>query len=120
MNAEIEAQDVIRLMLQYMKENNLRSSMSALQIESGVSMNTVDNVEAFINDIKQGKWETVLIQIGSLQLQQDKLIAVRNNDAVNVLLIDCIPLQFFIIIVYGMYMIIYKYKYSYMNKLYWN
>lgn len=76
MNAEIDAQDVIRLMLQYMKENNLHTAMRALQSESGVSMNTVDNVDNLVYDIQQGKWESVLMQVATLQLPQDKFIAV--------------------------------------------
>jgi len=63
-------------MLQYMKENNLSTSMRALQTETGVSMNTVDNLEVFTRDIRMGHWDTVLAQVSTLQLPQDKLISV--------------------------------------------
>ena len=76
MTAEVSSQDVVRLMLQYMKENNLLSAMRALQTETGVCMNTVDNLDAFVQDILTGKWDRVLSTVSTLQLPQDKLIAV--------------------------------------------
>jgi WD40 repeat-containing protein SMU1 len=41
MPCALESKDVIRLMLQFMKENNLLEAMRTLQTESGVSLNTV-------------------------------------------------------------------------------
>jgi WD40 repeat-containing protein SMU1 len=41
MNLEVSSQDVVRLMLQFLKENNMSESMRVLQHESGVSLNTV-------------------------------------------------------------------------------
>lgn len=76
MTSEIDSKDVVRLMLQYMKENNLITAMHALQTETGVCMNTVDNMDTFVRDIKLGRWDTVLAQVSTLQLPQDKLISV--------------------------------------------
>lgn len=45
---EIDSKDVIRLMLQFMKENNLTNSMVELQLETDVTLNTVDNLEGFV------------------------------------------------------------------------
>ena len=39
---EIESSDVVRIVLQFLKENNLTESMQVLQKESGVTLNTVD------------------------------------------------------------------------------
>ncbi len=36
--------------------------MNALQLESGVAMNTCDNMETFTADILAGRWDSVLNQ----------------------------------------------------------
>lgn len=75
MSLEIESQDIIRVVLQFLKEQNLVDSMKALQRESGVTLNTVDNVESFAADIRNGKWDSVLSQTASLKLPSDKLVS---------------------------------------------
>ncbi|KAL7753896.1 hypothetical protein RI367_000828 [Sorochytrium milnesiophthora] len=71
---EIESQDVVRLMLQFLKENNLTRTMSVLQEETGVCMNTVDNVESFKQDVLQGRWDVVLRLVSGLKVPRRKLI----------------------------------------------
>jgi WD40 repeat-containing protein SMU1 len=68
-----ESHDVIKLMLQFLRENNLTSSLHALQAESGISLNTVQNVDAFSADVMAGRWDVVLGQVSSLYLSQEKL-----------------------------------------------
>ncbi len=72
---EIESQDVIRLILQFLKENKLMDSVQQIQEETGIVLNTVDNVTSFANDIKNGRWDSVLPQIGTLKLPADKLVS---------------------------------------------
>jgi WD40 repeat-containing protein SMU1 len=72
---DIDSNDIIRLVLQFLKENNLTSSMQQLQRESGVTLNTVDNVDSFLNDIRHGRWDLVLNQVGTLKLPLDKLVS---------------------------------------------
>lgn len=74
MSLEIESQDVIRIVLQFLKEHNLDDSMKSLQRESGVTLNTVDNIEHFAADIRNGKWDSVLKQTSALKLPGDKLV----------------------------------------------
>ena len=72
---EIDSKDVIRLMLQFMKENNLSNSMRELQLESDVTLNTVDNLETFLADIHKGHWDSVTSQVSSLKLPREKLVS---------------------------------------------
>jgi WD40 repeat-containing protein SMU1 len=60
---------VIRLIQQFLREQNLLSSLSALQAESGVTLNSVDSsVEKFQSDILAGRWEHVLTVTQTLTL----------------------------------------------------
>ena len=76
MSLEIESGDVIKVMLQYLKEHNLMDSMQTLQRESGVTLNTVDNVDSFTSDIRNGKWDSVLSQTAALKLPGDKMVSI--------------------------------------------
>jgi len=70
---EVEASDVVRVVLQFLKENGLAGSLAALQDESGVSLNATDNVEALVGDVLAGHWDLVLGTVGSMRLPQPLL-----------------------------------------------
>ncbi|KAI9308674.1 WD40-repeat-containing domain protein [Cunninghamella echinulata] len=74
MSIEIESEDIIRLILQFFKENNLKETYKALEEETSIKLNTVENKEEFIKDIIDGKWDIVLQQVVSLNIPPKSLI----------------------------------------------
>lgn len=71
----VESADIIRLMLQFCKENGLHRTLQAMQEESRVSLNTVDSLDGLLSDINHGRWDQVLQACSYLSLpdgvQQD-------------------------------------------------
>lgn len=70
----IESNDIIKLILQFLKENHLMKSFEALQSETNITMNTVDSVDSFISEIIHGHWDNVISIIQPLQIPTAKLI----------------------------------------------
>lgn len=62
-STEIQSSQILLLIQQYLKENNLTSALDALQKETTeIAYNVVSNKAAFYQDICQGNWDVVLKQ----------------------------------------------------------
>ncbi|PVU96753.1 hypothetical protein BB559_002269 [Furculomyces boomerangus] len=71
---DVESSDVIRLIQQYLKENNLLNTLEVLQKETGIGINAVESVENFKNDILKGRWDAVLNTVSQAEISPSKLI----------------------------------------------
>jgi len=104
MNIEVDSQDVIKIILQFLKENNLHKSMQALQEETNVSLNVVDNLDQLLSDIMNGRWNRVLQIVSSIGISSEalydlfeqiffELIEMDEIDSARHLLYNSAPLQ---------------------------
>ncbi|KAK2197186.1 bifunctional G-protein beta WD-40 repeat/LIS1 homology motif/WD40 repeat/WD40 repeat-containing protein SMU1/WD40-repeat-containing domain superfamily/Anaphase-promoting complex subunit 4 [Babesia duncani] len=75
----VASEDVIKIILQYLKENGLTRSLWMLQEESGVSLNSVPNVEAVVSDVEAGRWNKVLDAIDTMMLSQETLFKLYDQ-----------------------------------------
>ncbi|KAI9329230.1 WD40 repeat-containing protein SMU1 [Zopfochytrium polystomum] len=71
---DIEAADVIRLIQQFLRENNLHRTLETLQEETTITLNAVDSVDAFTSSVLFGHWDVVLKTISTLRVPQKKLL----------------------------------------------
>ncbi|KAJ2028149.1 hypothetical protein IWW57_002293 [Coemansia sp. S610] len=71
---DVESSTVVRLVEQFLKEHNLLKTLETLKSESGITVNTVDNVNTFKSDIIKGKWESVLASVEQAGVAQGKLV----------------------------------------------
>ena len=70
---DVEVSDVVRIILQFCRENGLSQSYAAIEQECQISLNTVDNIAAFVTEIQEGRWDVVLPSVARLGIPQHKL-----------------------------------------------
>jgi LisH-like dimerisation domain len=60
----VDPSDVVRLILQHLRENGLERSARVLQEESGIAFNSVASKAAIRSAVLAGQWEDVLTYVG--------------------------------------------------------
>jgi WD40 repeat-containing protein SMU1 len=102
-SVEVDASDVLRLILQFLREQGLTQGLKAVQEESGVALNVLDNPPAFSADVLAGRWAQVLAVVATLKLPAHALMLLyeqvvrelaeaREVDAARALLRGTLPL----------------------------
>lgn len=72
---QINAADVIRIVQQFLKENNLSKTLEAMEEETGVAMNVMDDdVDEFKRNIVEGKWNRVLMTLSNINMHPARLM----------------------------------------------
>lgn len=63
------ARSVIRVVLQFLKENSLLNAFQALSAETNVSLNTHSTPDVLYTSIKSGAWDDVLRDISTIEIK---------------------------------------------------
>lgn len=74
MSMEIASADVVRLIQQFLRENNLHSSLKELTRETGIHLDTVSDISELKNGIIAGKWDAVLKELADIDIPKRNLI----------------------------------------------
>lgn len=102
-SVDIDGGDVLRLIMQFLREQGLDSSLKTLQDETGVALNAVDNADAFAADVMAGRWDLVVSTVATLKLPPPvlmtlyehivrELVEARDGDSARALLRSTLPL----------------------------
>lgn len=101
---QVDGSDVVRLMLQFLRENSLHKSLRALQDETGVPLDAVDSLADLRSLVLAGRWDAVLTQLGEMSLPPDvvmlayeqatrEMLELREADTALALLKSAVPLR---------------------------
>ena len=104
MNVDIPSSEVIQLILQFLRENQLYSSLHALQEETQVGLNSVADVDKLRHAILHGQWDVVLSSTTAMRLPPSilmdlyeqvvvELVELRDVDTAKALLRQSPPLS---------------------------
>ena len=74
LQCDVDAADVVKVVLQFLKENSLTASLQALQDESQVALITVENLDGLGADVQQGQWRRLLHAAGCDEEVGDRVV----------------------------------------------
>lgn len=100
-HVNVATTDIIRLVLQFLKECNLMRTFFVLQEEANVKLNASSDHHIIINDIKRGDWKNVLRNITTVDISDDTLFALyeqlicelaeyKENELIAKLMSECV------------------------------
>jgi WD40 repeat-containing protein SMU1 len=100
---EVDTGDILRLIMQFLREQGLVRSLAALQDEADVSFNVVDDLPAFTADVLAGRWDVLLPRVAAMALPPPVLMLLyeqvvrelceaREGDVARALLRGAMPL----------------------------
>lgn len=100
---EVDTGDILRLIMQFLREQGLVRSLAALQDEADVSFNIVDDLPAFTADVLAGRWDVLLPRVAAMALPPPVLMLLyeqvvrelceaREGDVARALLRGAMPL----------------------------
>ena len=70
-DVDVESDSVIRVVIQYLTENNLHRSAQMLQDETGICLNSLEDPSSFQSDVINGRWDAVIQKLSYLSLPED-------------------------------------------------
>ena len=70
---DVDATDVVKIILQWARESGLDATHAALSAETNTSLNAIEDVDAFKRDVTHGRWDAVLPQLAKLRLPKNVL-----------------------------------------------
>lgn len=76
---QIDGNDVIKIVSQFLSESGLHRTLRALQDETDVRTNSVDDVTKFYNDILIGQWQSVFQQLHAFQLPEHLIFQIYDQ-----------------------------------------
>ncbi len=74
---EVDLGDVMKVVLQFLKEQGMTESFQILQRESGIHLNAVTDLDSLCRDIIAGRWDKALNQLMHIQVSVTTLVSDR-------------------------------------------
>ncbi len=72
---EVDAEEVVRVVLQFLQESNLQDAFVALENDAGVKLSLVADVSSLKDAIKQGHWAKAMNVLGKQRVTLDDELA---------------------------------------------
>lgn len=72
----IQGQDVIRMLLQFCKENDLVKTFNSLREETDVKDNFVKDLEGFQKAFRAGSWDQVILELNDMTIPRSLLMDI--------------------------------------------